>query len=229
MFQDVLGYYPNTSAQIKVFSVLEMKHPLAEGPQRVRCFPFANHTWQADKKKGPHSGRKITDPVFIKPLQAQEDFSLPDDASLLHYGRVLLLFSIWIPGRLGNKVEMDLAFIKYYDQYKVQGKSCFQMTIECVLCTHICVLSTQCVFVQKKMTNFKGHIMSGCMFPQKHGMKLCQSTTSWASFLSCQILALPQFHSSTRAENKKGSPRVRQTQVALSMMAASCTTSTTMP
>ncbi len=40
----------------------------------------------------------------------------------LEYGRVLLCFSILIQGHLGKWFEKDLAFVQYFDHYKVKGK-----------------------------------------------------------------------------------------------------------
>ena len=136
LLQRSLFLYPNQNSHIKVFHCLEMKHPQAEGVQRVRCFPFKSHKWQKGEKT---EGRNLTDPVFLMPLEAKEDFSLPEDTALLHYGRVVLFFSILIPGRMGHAVEVDCAFVKYFDEYKARGKS---MCTACVLSTQYTLLST---------------------------------------------------------------------------------------
>lgn len=114
LLQNTLGWYKNSSAQIRVFQCLEMKHPKAEGMQRVRCYPFRGCGFQKAE-------RNLKDPVFLMPLEAKDDFCLPEDTSLLQYGRVLLFFSVQVPGRMGNLIEVDLAFIKYYDVYKIKG------------------------------------------------------------------------------------------------------------
>ena len=95
-----------------------MRHPEAEGVQRVRCYPFKTHQF---------NNKTIRNPVFMMPLQPKQDFSLPEDKEVLEYGRVLLFFSILVPGTLGKHFEKDLAFIQYFDHYKVKGKT--EMTI----------------------------------------------------------------------------------------------------
>ncbi len=98
--------------QVKVFQCVEMRHPLAEGPQRVRCYPFSNHQFQS---------RNILDNVFFQPVESSQSFTLPRDRQLLQYGRVLLLFKMKVPGVLGRFKEVECAFIKYYDLYKPRG------------------------------------------------------------------------------------------------------------
>ena len=112
LLSEYLGWYKNASAQIRVFHCLEMKHPEAEGVMRIRCYPF---------KKHPFQGRNIREPVMMMPLQKKKTFSLPQDRGELEYGRVMLFFSIQIPTHLGRCFEFDLAFIKYFDHYKVKG------------------------------------------------------------------------------------------------------------
>jgi hypothetical protein len=108
-----LGWYTGVNAQARVFHCLEMVHPQAEGVQRVRCFPFSNHTFNE---------RNVKDPVFFMPVEAQKDFSLPQDQEKLEYGRVHLFFSILLPGYLGRLEETDLALVQYLDHYKIKGK-----------------------------------------------------------------------------------------------------------
>jgi hypothetical protein len=109
-----LGWYGTQEAQVRVFHCLEMKHPEAEGTQRIRCYPFANHTFQ---------DRNIMDPVFFLPMEPKEDFALPEDKDLLEYGRVVLLFSVLLPGHLGKYREHDLAMVRYMDRYRVKGNN----------------------------------------------------------------------------------------------------------
>jgi hypothetical protein len=109
-----LDWYPEAAAQVKVFHCMEMKHPEAEGVQRVRCYPFPTHLFQ---------GRNIWDPVFFLPVKDyKEDFSLPEDKDLLEYGRVQLLFSVLIPSLMGRVKEFDLAFIKLLKPYLIKGQ-----------------------------------------------------------------------------------------------------------
>jgi hypothetical protein len=109
-----LDWYTVAQAQVKVFQCMQMKHPDAEGIQRVRCYPFTKHLFQ---------GRNITDPVFFLPVKDyKDDFSLPEDKDLLEYGRVQLLFSVLIPARSGRVRETDLAFIKYLKPYTIRGE-----------------------------------------------------------------------------------------------------------
>ena len=91
---------------------LEMKHPLGDGVQRVRCFPFANHDYQH---------HNLRDTVLIRPT-GSKNFKLPRDEAQLEYGRVILLFKILVPGVLGRTREAECAFVKYFDKYLVQGE-----------------------------------------------------------------------------------------------------------
>lgn len=117
-------YYPNKSAQVKVFQCLEMRHPLADGVQRVRCYPFPKHTFQ---------GRNIKDTVFLRPIIAGGGhFQLPRDKNKLEYGRVLLIFKMRIPGKLGRVQEVECAFIKYFDKYLAQGEIGHVLFLYCV-------------------------------------------------------------------------------------------------
>lgn len=99
--------------QVKVFQSLVLRHPLCEGVQRIRCYPFPKHTFH---------GRNAMDLVFMLPVSATGQFSLPADKALLQYGRVLLYFQILVRGRLGKVKTLDCAFIKYFDVYNVPGK-----------------------------------------------------------------------------------------------------------
>jgi hypothetical protein len=99
--------------QIKVYHCLEMSHPLADGRQRVRCYPFPNHKF--------HTANHM-DAVFIIPQsRTPANFQLPRDRRLLDYAKVLLFFQIKIRGRIGRLETVDCAFIKYYEKYTVQG------------------------------------------------------------------------------------------------------------
>lgn len=207
-----LGYYKNSAAQIRVFHCLEMKHPKADGVQRVRCYPFKCHDFQQ---------RNITDPVFMMPVDAKDDFTLPEDTHLLGYGRVLLLFSCLVPGRLGNNIEIDLAFVKYFDLYKVKGNNS-----PCVHCTQICVLSTQCIFLQNPRTSCSLDTIRGFMSLQNLGMKYFQSTSSSENCQSCQILALLPFPTSTKPGNSMDFQEEKLTLHLQSTMEANSTTST---
>lgn len=101
------------SGQIAVFHCLEMSHPLADGLQRVRCYPFSNHKYHEAIHK---------DAVFIIPVtHSPEQFKLPRDKELLQYAKVLLFFKIRIRGHLGLPQTLELAFIKYFDVYSLEG------------------------------------------------------------------------------------------------------------
>ena len=63
------------------------------------------------------------DNVFLLPVDARRSFKLPRDKDRLEFGRTLLLFKIQIPGRFGSWHERSLAFVKYYDKYRVKGVS----------------------------------------------------------------------------------------------------------
>lgn len=92
-----------------------MTHPLCEGVQRIRCFPFPEHTFH---------GKNVMDTVFLLPVTATDQFKLPADKHLLQYARVLLLFKIKIPSRSATKPELlECAFIQYFDRYNVKGKN----------------------------------------------------------------------------------------------------------
>lgn len=98
-----------------MFNRLEMKHPLCDGVQKIRCFPFPEHTF---------NGKNVMDTVFLMPVTATEDFSLPADKSLLQYARVLLFFEIQIPRPKHKKKKtklLECAFIEYFDRYTVPG------------------------------------------------------------------------------------------------------------
>jgi hypothetical protein len=108
---------------------MEMKHPEAEGVQRVRCYPFKTHLFQA---------RNLKEPVFFLPVKDyMEDFSLPEDKEKLEYGRVHLLFSVLIPSRMGKVHEHDLAFIKYLKPFEIKGEHVFLVS----LCMFLVLLS----------------------------------------------------------------------------------------
>ncbi len=98
--------------QIKVFHCLEMKHPLCDGVQRIRCYPFPTHTFHK---------RNLQHTVFLLPVDATDDFQLPRDKAFLQYGRVLLFFRIRI--EVEEEISfLDCAFIKYFDIYKAPGE-----------------------------------------------------------------------------------------------------------
>jgi hypothetical protein len=78
----------------------------------------------------------------MMPLQPKKDFSLPEDKDDLEYGRVLLFFSVLIPGHLGKRFETDLAFIQYFDHYKVKGKK-VEPVVTCVL-EHVPIHASKC-------------------------------------------------------------------------------------
>lgn len=129
-----MGWYTGANAQVRVFHRLDMTHPQVEGVQRVRCFPFSNHKFNL---------RTVKDPVFFA-FKEKGDFSLPEDQDLLEYGRVLLFFSVLLPGHLGRMFERDLAFIRYFDHYKVKGKH-VHFCIQCIqmyLCIQMYTLYT---------------------------------------------------------------------------------------
>jgi hypothetical protein len=108
-----LSYYHGSAAQIRVFHCLAMQHPECEGVQRVRCYPFPNHRFQ---------GHNMKDSVFFKPVDNyKSDFCLPQDRELLEFGRVMLIFSILVPTRMGRQEEEDLVFIRYFKPYNIQG------------------------------------------------------------------------------------------------------------
>lgn len=96
--------------QVKVFNCLEMRHPLCDGVQRIRCYPFPKHSFH---------GRRLLHTVFLLPVSATRHFSLPRDKDSLQYGRVLLLFRILVSGAFGKIRPLDCAFIKYFDVYRV--------------------------------------------------------------------------------------------------------------
>jgi hypothetical protein len=116
-----------------------MSHPLAEGLQRVRCYPFGNHTFQ---------GRNIKDNVFLLPVETTKHFSLPQDKDKLQFGKVQLLFSMLVPGNLGRFKEVHCAFIKYFDLFKPKGR-CTQICDDCGAvhchCT-VCVHNVYCLY-----------------------------------------------------------------------------------
>lgn len=106
--------HKENSGEIKVFHCLEMSHPLADGYQRVRCYPFESHKFH---KCNP------LDAVFIIPMTHSPSlFQLPRDRDLVQYVKVLLLFKIEIPGKLGRLRKIDCAFVKYFEKYLVKGE-----------------------------------------------------------------------------------------------------------
>ena len=113
ILKDFLAFYPGKSAQIQVYSCLEMRHPMCEGVQRIRCYPFSDHQY---------NDRNIKDNIFLKPIAAGEHFNLPNDKDELQYAQVQLLFKCMVITRKGNLREVSLAFIKYYEKYTVRGK-----------------------------------------------------------------------------------------------------------
>jgi hypothetical protein len=115
--------------QVKVYHCLTMKHPAADGAQRIRCFPFQGHTFQ---------GRNIMDNVFLLPVDARRSFKLPQDKDQLEFGRTLLLFKIQIPAPLGSWQERSLAFVKYYDKYRVKGVSQYVLYVYWLCTDRLC-------------------------------------------------------------------------------------------
>lgn len=109
------GKRSESKAHIEVFHCLEMKHPACEGTQRIRCFPF-------NRKDLRFHGRNILPPVLLVPSTiGREDFRLsnPEHCAELYFARVLLFFKIIL--KSDPPEEKELAFIKYFDRYKVQG------------------------------------------------------------------------------------------------------------
>jgi hypothetical protein len=115
ILQEVLLFFPRTAAQVKVYQCLALKHRLVPGVQRVRCYPFANHTFW---------NRNIYDTVFFRPPAglSESGFELPRDRDSLEYGKVLLLFQLRLPGRMGRVREVACAYVKYFDKYLARGE-----------------------------------------------------------------------------------------------------------
>ena len=103
------------SGQLKVHHCLEMRHPLADGVQRVRCYPFLGHQFH---------GFNPTDAVlFIPGTHHLSKFNLPKDRDLIEYAKVLLFFKIIIPGQRGRLRTIECTFIDYIEKYLVKGES----------------------------------------------------------------------------------------------------------
>jgi hypothetical protein len=75
----------------------------------------------------------MRDPVFMKPVGAAADFSLPRDKDKLSYCRVLLLFQLRLRTKTGIKV-VDCAFVQYFDKFLSPGK------VYCVYGLCVCVV-----------------------------------------------------------------------------------------
>jgi hypothetical protein len=80
------------------------------------------------------------DPVFFLPMEPKDDFALPEDKDMLEYGRVVLLFSVLLPGHLGKYREHDLAMVQYLDRYRVKGNKSVQLSVS-VCCCARCTLN----------------------------------------------------------------------------------------
>lgn len=159
ILQKYVGWYKNSSAQIRVFHNLQMKHPECEGTQIVRCYPFETH---------PFRGRTIKDPVMMLPLRPSDDFSLPEDQESLEYGRVMLFFSCLLPGHLGKLFEYDLAFIKYFDIYNIKG-----MSLVMLLCVYVCDVFLLCVGTQRRrVMGCRIYPSLGCIPAPTHSMPM---------------------------------------------------------
>jgi hypothetical protein len=103
------------SGQLQVHHCLEMRHHLADGVQRVRCYPFSGHQFH---------GLNPMDAIFFIPVTHHpSEFELPKDKDQIEYGKVLLFFKIIIPGRRGRWRTIECAFIKYFEKYLVKGES----------------------------------------------------------------------------------------------------------
>lgn len=112
------GARRESKAFVEIFHCLEMSHPACPGKQRIRCYPFEREDLQYREKW-------IKPPVMLVPADVgREDFcfSTSEHYDKIYYARVLLFFRVLL--NTDPVQSKDLAFIRYFDRYLVQGKQC---------------------------------------------------------------------------------------------------------
>ena len=203
-------FFPNTVAHVKNYHCLEMTHPLADGVQRVRCYPFQDFVdsdGEIEVEGHQFHDRNLTDAVFLLPVNTEDrdDFVLPRDKEHLQYAKVLLLFQIRVRGNHGRPREEDCAFIQYLDKYLVKGMYMCTVVSGCCAVVFCCVLfyfTVYClcpemiiVMLQKKEeTSWSVIITQGSMNLHSRGLMWFQLNLFWGRSPWCQIFQLEPFH-----------------------------------
>ena len=199
----IMMYFPNTAAHIKNYHCLEMKHPLAEGVQRIRCYPFkhiVDSDGEIEVEEHLFRDKNLTDAVFLMPVNTEDrnDFVLPRDKEHLEYAKVLLFFQIRVKGKHERPQEENCAFVKYFDKYLVKGMS--MCTVVSCCCAVVCyrVLYVSCADIlmlqREKEISWSVIITPGSMSLHSRGMMWFQLNLFWGRSPWCQIFQREPFH-----------------------------------